>query len=162
MKKNKDVHNLHEVVNEFEAAMLVTHDASKIHARPMVIARLDEKMGVYLITDIHSVKVDEMKVNPHALLTFQSSSQFATVSGDLLMVQDRTLIESMWKEVWQVWFPLGKTDPNITLLQFTAHEGDFWDNAGMKGLKYVYSAAKAYVSGETPVPNKELHAKVNL
>lgn len=66
----------------------------------------------------------------------------------------------MWKEVWKVWFPKGKSDPNIAILKFTAHEGEFWDNAGMQALKYVYSAAKAYISGARPKPDKEQHSKV--
>ena len=68
----------------------------------------------------------------------------------------------MWKEAWQVWFPKGKTDPSITLLKFTATEGEYWDNAGMQGLKYVYSAAKAYVSGEKPEMSKEQHATISI
>ena len=58
----------------------------------------------------------------------------------------------MWKEAWKIWFPIGKSDPNIALLKFTAHEGEYWDNAGMQGLKYVYDAAKAYVTGERHKP----------
>jgi hypothetical protein len=32
----------------------------------------------------------------------------------------------------------------------------------MQGLKYVYSAAKAYVSGEKPEMSKEQHAKISI
>ena len=34
------------------------------------------------------------------------------------------------------------TDPNTALLKFSAQEGEYWDNTSMKGLKYVYEAAK--------------------
>lgn len=157
---NKD---LYDLVSDFEVAMLVTHNASALHARPMAIARLDVgSCTTYLITDINSVKVDEIKANPHALLTFQSPRKFASVNGELTIVQDRELIESMWKEIWKVWFPLGKTDPSIAILKFTAHEGEFWDNAGMQALKYVYSAAKAFIAGTRPEVDKERHSKVTL
>lgn len=159
--KNKE-NNLHDVVKDFNEAMLVTHSSYGIHARPMAIARLDEGMTAYLLTDFNSVKVEEINANPHALLTFQSTRKFATVSGKLTIENDRALIEQLWKEIWKVWFPLGKTDPNIALLKFTPSEGEFWDNAGIQGLKYVYAAAKAYVAGERPKPDAEQHSKVNM
>jgi len=142
--------------------MLVTHSANAIHARPMAIARLDEGVGAYLVTDINSIKVDEIKANPQAVLTFQSARKFASVRGELTVSRDRPLIEQMWKEAWKLWFPQGKSDPNIALLKFTAHDGEYWDNAGMQGLKYVYDAAKAFVAGETPKTDGAQHAKVTL
>jgi hypothetical protein len=48
------------------------------------------------------------------------------------------------------------------LLKFTAHDGEYWDNAGLKGLRSVYDAAKAYVAGETPKTDGAQHAKVSL
>ncbi len=161
MDKAKE-NNLYDVVKDFDEAMLVTYSARGIHARPMAIARLNEGMGAYLLTDLNSVKVEEINVNPHALLTFQSARKFATVSGELTIVSDRALIETLWKDIWKIWFPLGKSDPNIALLKFTANEGEFWDNAGIQGIKYVYSAAKAYVAGERPKSDAQQHSKVNL
>ena len=162
MDTNDGKKYLYDVVNDFDVAMLVTHTANAIHARPMAIAHLDESMGAYLVTDINSLKVDEINVNPHAVLTFQSANKFASVHGELTVSSDRQLIEQMWKEAWKLWFPDGKSDPNIALLKFTAHEGEYWDNAGMQGLKYVFDAAKAYVAGETPKTNDAQHAKVPL
>jgi len=154
--------NLYDVIKDFDEAMLVTHSARGIHARPMAIARLDDSIMAYLLTDLNSIKVEEIRINPHALLTFQSARKFATVSGELTISDDRVLIEALWKEVWKVWFPIGKSDPNIALLKFTPSEGEFWDNAGIQGLKYVYAAAKAYVAGERPKPDAEQHSKVNM
>lgn len=106
-----------------------------MHARPMVVARLDKGMDAYLITDTESVKVDEIEKNLHALLTFQGTRQFASVKGKITIDHDRALLETIWKETWKVWFPEGITDPTIAVLKFTAHEGEYWDNAGLKGLK---------------------------
>jgi general stress protein 26 len=162
MNENNGKKNLFDVVNDFDVAMLVTHAPHAIHARPMAIAQLDYGLGIYLITDINSIKVDEIATNQHALLTFQSARRFASVSGVVEVLLDPQLITEVWKESWKVWFPGGKTDPNIALLKFTAHEGEFWDNAGMQGLKYVYEAAKAYVTGETPEMDTAQHDTVQL
>lgn len=163
METNDGRNHLHDVMGDFDVAMLVTHTAKAMHARPMAIACLENGITAYLVTDINSLKVDEISANPHAMLTFQSAKKFASVHGELIVLRDRQLIEKMWKEVWKVWFPAGKSDPSIALLKFTAHEGEYWDNAGMKGLKYVYEAAKAYVTGETPkTADNAQHAKVQM
>ncbi len=162
MDTNDGRNHLHDVVNDFDVAMLVTYSANSMRARPMAIACLDDGIGAYLVTNSNSLKIDEISANPHALLTFQSAKKFASVRGELTVLRERQLIEKMWKESWKLWFPDGKSDPNIALLKFTAHEGEYWDNAGMQGLKYVYDAAKAYVTGETPQFDEAQHAKVHL
>lgn len=154
--------NLYELVKSFDIAMMVTLQSKDMHARPMAIARLDKRMDAYLITDTDSVKVDEIEKNPHALLTSQGTRQFASVKGEITIDHDRALLETMWKATWKVWFPEGITDPRIAVLKFTAHEGEYWDNAGLKGLKYVFDATKAYISGERPQPDSDRHSKVKL
>jgi general stress protein 26 len=115
------------------------------------------------VTNINSLKVDEISANKNATLTFQSSNKFTSIRGELAVMHDRKLmVEQMWKEAWKVWFPGGKSDPNIALLKFSALEGEFWDNAGMHGLKYVYQAAKAYMTGETLMMDDAQHAKIRL
>ena len=102
MDSNDGRTHLHDVVNAFDVAMLVTHSAHGMHARPMAIARHDEGTGAYLVTDIQSLKIDEIAANPQALLTFQGSLKFASVHGELSVIHDRALIGEMWKEAWKV------------------------------------------------------------
>ncbi len=39
------------------------------------------------------------------------------------------------------------------MLKFSAQHGEYWDNAGAQGLKFVFEAAKAYVKGERAQEN---------
>jgi general stress protein 26 len=78
----------------------------------MVIAELDFGIGVYHISNTNSFKIDEIYVNQNALVTFQSTRRFVSVSGELAVLVDQ-LIETVWKEAWKVWFSGGKHDPNI-------------------------------------------------
>jgi general stress protein 26 len=161
--ENHAINNLYDLVSDFDVAMLVTHRGARLHARPMTIAHLEKDMHIaYLVADIKSIKVDEISANPYVLLTFQDARRFASISGELVVEPDRALIEKMWKETWAIWFPKGKTDPSITLLKFTSYEGEFWDNAGIQGMKFVYSAVKALVMGEKPEMNSDQHSKVSL
>lgn len=162
MDTNDGRNHLYEVMKDFDVAMLVTYSVNAMHARPMAIVCLDDGIGAFLVTNINSLKIDEISANPNALLTFQSATRFASVHGGLTVLRDRQLIEKLWKEPWKVWFPEGKSDPDIALLKFTPHEGEYWDNAGMKGFTYVYDAAKAYLTGSTPETDETQHAKVGL
>jgi general stress protein 26 len=155
--------HLYELLKDFDTAMLVTHPSgSAMHARPMAVAELRGEGGAYFVTSIGSPKIAEIEANPAVTLTFQSSKEFASVSGRVSVVRDRTLIERLWKEAWKVWFPQGKTDPAISLLKFEAEQGEYWDNSGLHGLKYAFEAAKAYVTGEKPATDRGQNAKVAL
>lgn len=161
--ENQAINNLYDLVNNFDVAMLVTHRGARLHARPMTIARLEKEMHVaYLVTDINSIKVDEISANPYVLLTFQDARRFVSISGELVIELDCDLIEEMWKESWTVWFPKGKSDSSIALLKFTSYEGEFWDNAGIQGVKFVYSAVKALVTGDIPKVSSDQHSTVAL
>ena len=155
--------HLYDLLKDFDTAMLVTHPSSgAAHARPMAVAELDPDGDAYFVTSIGSPKIDEVEANPAVTLTFQSSSKFASVSGRVQVVRDRAVIERLWKEAWKVWFPQGKTDPSISLLKFDGEQGEYWDNSGVHGLKYVFEAAKAYVQGQKPSTDRSQNAKVAL
>jgi general stress protein 26 len=136
--------HLYELLQDFDTTMLVTVDNDGgLHARPMAVASLEADGDTYLVTSIESPKVAEITEYPHVTLTFQSSDQYAALRGRATVLRDRKLIEKLWKEAWKVWFTKGKDDPAIALLRFDAESGEYWDNSGMQGLKYAYSAAKS-------------------
>ena len=163
MSANTGREHLYDLLKDFDTAMLVTRsDDGHMHARPMAVAELRPNADAYFVTSSDSPKVAEIDANPNVTLTFQSSSQFASLSGLASIVRDRALIDRLWKETWKVWFPKGKTDPTISMLKFSAEDGEYWDNAGAQGLKYVFEAAKAYAKGERPTSDQKQHAKVEL
>ncbi len=152
-----------KLVRGFSTAMLVTQNADHtLAARPMHIARVDDNGDVYFATDVKSPKVAEMQKNPDLLLTLQSSSQFATLQGKGHVQTDRALIEQLWSEPMKVWFPGGKDDPQLCFICLSVTAGEYWDNAGSNGVKYLYEAAKAYATGDTPKVDATQHDKVNV
>jgi general stress protein 26 len=156
--------HLYDLLKDFDTAMLVTQSADgHMHSRPMAIAELRPDADAYFVTSIDSPKVDEINANPSVTLTFQSSKQYASLSGRATLVRDQALIDRLYKENWKIWFPRGKNDPSISMLKFNAQHGEYWDNAGAQGLKFVFEAAKAYVKGERAEENDpKQHAKVDL
>ena len=158
-----DMHqHLFELVHDFDTAMLITHTEGVCHARPMAVAEIREGADAYFATSIDSPKIAEIEANPLVLVTMQSSSEYAAINGSASLVRDRAEIERLWKDTWKVWFPGGKDDPKLCLLKVTADHGEYWDNSGMEGMKYLFEGAKAVLQGRTPETDKSQHAKVNL
>ena len=61
-----------------------------------------------------------------------------------------------------MWFPQGKSDPNLCFIAVDSEVGEFWDNAGLQGLKYVFESVKAIAKGTSPPADAKQHAKVSL
>jgi general stress protein 26 len=155
--------HLYDLLKDFDTAMMITEAAHpQTHARPMAIAELQPDADAYFVTSIDSPKIKEIQATTHVTLTFQSGRQFAALYGTINLVRDRSQIDRLWKEAWKVWFPKGKDDLSITLLQFTPSHGEYWDNAGIQGIKYALKAASAYLSGTTPETDTSQYAKVDL
>lgn len=143
--------HLEKLIGKFDTAMLVTRSADGgMRARPLAIARTLEDGNLYFATAADSPKVDEIAADPHVNVTMQDGGRYVSLSGLARLVRDRGLVERLWSEPWKVWFPQGKDDPSLRVLVVEPTEAAFWDNSGAHGLKYMFEAAKAYVTGTQP------------
>ncbi|HEY0710543.1 MAG TPA: pyridoxamine 5'-phosphate oxidase family protein, partial [Polyangia bacterium] len=143
--------HLHELIEEFDSAMLVTRTpAGELRARPLAIAEAQEDGLLYFATSIDSGKVHEVESDAHVCVTLQDKRRFVSISGRARVVQDRALIDDLYEEEWKVWFPKGKGDPSLAVLVVDATAAEYWDNTGAKGLGYLFEAAAAYVKGNRP------------
>ena len=154
-----------ELLQGFHTAMLVTHGGmDSLHARPMEIAEVGPDGQVWFYTDRNSVKLEEIRQDQEVLLTFQKDHQkYLTLAGTAHLIRDRARIAALWKEPFRVWFPGGVEDPNLMLVQIVPRHAEYWDNSGLQGVRYLYEAAKAYVSGNTPeLSGAEVHGQIAL
>lgn len=156
---------LRELLEEFGVAMLVTRTPDgELRGRPMAVAEVEPDGDLWFASDRHSGKVDELAGDAHVVVTFQSGRKFVSLSGTAATVEDRAKAARLWKAEWSVWFPGGKDDPNMVLLKVRATAGEYWDNTGTSGLKYLIAAGKALVTGTRPAvgDDPKVHAKVEL
>jgi len=153
------------LLKKFHTAMLVTHTgAHGFHARPMAIARVEDDGRLWFITSAETAKVHEIEMDSQVHLIAQDGdSAFLSLSGRATLVGDREKIANLWQESFRVWFPKGQDDPDIELIAVRPERGEFWDNTGANRCKYLWEAAKAYVTGTTPnADDGDLHGKVRL
>ncbi len=156
---------LRELLDEFGVAMLITRTPDgSLRGRPMALAEAQPDGTLWFATDRHSGKVDELERDGHVVVTMQSKTKFVSLSGKAAVVDDRAKLAQLWKVEWKVWFPGGQDDPNIALLRVDGTAGEYWDNSGTSGLKYLIEAGKALVTGSRPDvgDDPKVHGKVNL
>lgn len=87
---------------------------------------------------------------------------YVALSGIARIVKDQSKIDEMWNAAWKVWFPNGKDDSSIALIRVAVHDAEFWDVAGTRGIRYVFEAAKALVTGEPPDIVEGQHGRVEI
>ena len=57
----------------------------------------------------------------------------------------------------------GKDDPKLCLVVVTPRQAEYWDQSGLKGVKYLLGLVKAYAKGTTPEAGTSSdNAKVQL
>jgi general stress protein 26 len=89
-------------------------------------------------------------------------SIYLSINGHASLVHDRAKVDEVWQEAFKVWFPDGKDDPHLVLISVEPEDAEFWDNHGWKKVKYLFQAAKAYVTHATPDVEENEHGMLRL
>jgi general stress protein 26 len=163
MPASEAVGHFREILTKFDNAMLVTRrPGAEFHGRPMAIAHVDPDATIWFVTSIDAPKLVEIGTDPHVLVCLQGGSRFATVNGTISVMRDPHKIDEMWRESFRLWFD-GKDDPKLVLLRMTPISGEYWDQSGIRGLKYAFRAAKALLKDEKPIVDEpDMHGSVRL
>src|SRR4051794_18734120 len=104
------------VANSRTIMLLTRGEGGKIIGRPMSNVKTDEDTTVYLVTNIDSKKIAELRAEPRVSLSIQDRDGIAMIDGEVRISQERALIDSLWEDSWQVWFDGGRLDPDIAIV----------------------------------------------
>jgi general stress protein 26 len=163
-----DRERIHDLLEGFSTVMLVTAESGganpTLRARPMAVAKLGDDCTLTFMTSIDTSKVDEAQKNTVSHVVAQGRTTFLSISGDIEVVRDRARIHEAWKPADKVYFPEGADDPKICLLVFRPTEVELWDLSGTRGIRFLFEAARALLSGERPQhdPSSDTHERVAL
>lgn len=139
-----DAEKLHDVLEHFDTAMLVTHAAGGrapggseasawLDARPMAIAQLERNCDLWFLTSVESAKVAEIGADPRVQIVAQDGQgRFVSLAGRAHVVDDRAKAAELWSEPYRVWFSGGLDDPRLRLIHVDTESGEYWDSAGNK------------------------------
>lgn len=156
----KDLKHFTDILKKFDTAMLVTQRGRELRSRPMEIVDRTEDGRVWFITSIDSAKLEELTENPDVNVSMQADSRFLSISGAVRATRDREKVDEVWKDSHAVWFPEGRDDPTLVLLEVVPTYVEYWDRSGIDGLKFMFSAAASSITGDAP--DGDVHGKVDF
>jgi len=140
-----------KLIQDIRVGMLVSDDGGDLNARPMTLVQDDYDGTLWFFTGKDSEKVDEIKKDKDVCLTFadKDDSTYVSLSGKARLSQDKALIEKFWNPFVAAWFPDGKSDPNVALLEIKINKGEHW-KTDKNGLLQLVEMAKANFTDEKP------------
>ena len=110
------------------------------HSRPMTAIVEGERAPIWFFTGRPNAVVDHLSRNRRAIAAFSAKdhSLFASISGSLVIDNDRAVIDRLWNPFIAAWFD-GKDDPKLVLLRFDAEQAEVWlnENSLLAGVKML-------------------------
>jgi general stress protein 26 len=121
--------------------MLGLEGPSELAPRPMTGLIENDHGPIWFFTARDNAIVEKLGGAAPAIATFASKGNdlFASVHGQLVVDNDRTMIDRLWNRYVAAWFEGGKDDPQLTLLRFDAERAEIWADASslMAGIKIL-------------------------
>lgn len=117
--------------------------ASGVEPRPMTALAEDDRAPLWFFTssDTELAQSLEGSGGHAATATFAAKDHdlFATVTGHVVVDNDRAVIERLWNPFIAAWFEGGKDDPRLRLLRMDAADGQVWlnENSMFAGVKML-------------------------
>ncbi len=143
--------HLHELLSHFSTVLLGTFEksglGSSLRARPMSVAKLDQDCTMYFVSAVDGRKTEEADFAEDAHVFGQSSTRFFTLRGRIFVSPDRAQLRAVWHKLNDVWFE-GPDDPRAVLLVFRPEEAELWDASGIHGVRFLFDAARALLTGD--------------
>jgi len=156
------IQKLGELIKDIRIAMLTTAlpDGS-MRSRPMATQDTEFDGTVWFFTSVESGKAHEIEDDQHVNLSYAEPSEqkYVSISGRARITRDRAKIEELWSAPLKAWFPKGKEDPDIALLQIEVENAEYWDTPSSK-MVHLIGMVKATVTGQSYQPGE--NEKISL
>lgn len=157
-----DLDRFVDLLKSFDTAMLVTERGSELRSRPMAIADRTDDGRVWFITNVESPKLGEITETPQVNVSMQKDSRFLSISGTVRATREEDKINELWNDVLNAWFPEGRNDPTLILLEVVPTYVEYWDRSGVEGVRFMFETAKSALTGETMDEDAGVHGKVDF
>lgn len=153
----------YDVLDSIDTCMLMTFTGDETpHARPMAIAQRDGST-VWFVTGRDTPKIDELSSGRTAVITAQDSKRWLAATGTASTSDDQQRIEHLWSEPMKAWFPEGTQDSDLVALRVDLDDGEYWDLAGGRMLRFGLGVANSVATGsEIDEDEQGDHGRVDL
>lgn len=119
--------------------------ASGVAPRPMTAMAEDQQAPLWFFTSIdtelaQSLEGDAAGHAATAAFASKDHELFATITGQVVIDNDRAVIERLWNPFVAAWYEDGKDDPKLRLVRMDAVEAHVWlnENSLLAGVKMLF------------------------
>ena len=157
---NEFAARLGELLKGIDIAMLTTlGDAGYPVSRPLSTQDTSyDGEVIWFLTEGDSPKVAEIRRHPKVNLGYSSKDKnlYLSIAGDARVIRDQAKIDALWSDPLKAFFPKGKDDPNLALLEVSVRTAEYWEGPSSligKLLTFVVARAtgKEEVLGENRI-----------
>ena len=149
---NNDLSKVKGMAEAIRIAMLTTVDGGgHLVSRPMALQHMDDDGTLWFFTRKSSPKVDQIENNRQQVnnsFADSGDSSYVSISGTAQEMYDRAKIDELWSVAAKPWFPEGKDDPELTLLNVHTEMAEYWDSTSSQMVRFL-EMARAAVTGDT-------------
>lgn len=130
----KTVRQIADLLEKIDTAMLTTVGPDGFLVSRPLSTRASSFDGkrVWFFTEADSPKVAEIARHPKVNLAYASSDRntYVSLAGSAEVNRDRRRIGRLWNDAMKAFFPNGKDDPNLVLLEVQVRSIEYWDGPG--------------------------------
>ena len=151
LSENEAIAKFQELVKHESTCLFTTRLTSiPLTTRPMAIQEVSDNGHFWFLSANDSDKNREIATDPRVQLFISNTSnyEFLSLYGYASASRDQQRIDELWNDIAKAWFPKGKDDPRISVIEFQPEQGFYWDTKSGKLVSLIKIAASA-LTGKT-------------
>ena len=114
---------------------------------------------IWFFTEADSPKIAEIRRNGKVNLAYASKEKntYVSIAGKASISRDADKIDELWSDALKAFFPKGKEDPNLVLLEVQVRTVEYWDGPGtLLGKLVTFVIARVTRKEEVMAENRIL------
>jgi general stress protein 26 len=150
MAEQNHLDRVWDVIERVPVAMLTTHSADGLRARP-VEPRPERATGlIWIVTDLRSAKEHEIEVEHDIGLAFidKAENAYLSLTARAEVRRDHAKAAEIWKATDTMWWH-GPDDPNVCVLRVTPVTAELWDGPASKAVA-AFEFVRSRLTGAKP------------
>ena len=132
--RKQQLESLAKMMKKIDIAMLATvGKGGYLVSRPLSTQTAEfDGERIWFMTEADSPKVGEIRRNAKVNVAYASkdANTYISCAGEAHVRRDQALIDAFWNDAMKAFFPKGKDDPNLTLIEVLVSTIEYWDGPG--------------------------------
>lgn len=162
--RSEKTQRIAKLLEDIDICMFTTvGEAGYLVSRPLSTQAAEfDGERLWFFTSARSPKMREIARNPKVNVAYASKDRnvYASVTGDARINQDPARIDEFWSDAYKAYFPRGKNDPNVALVEVLVRTVEYWEGPGSWiGKSVAFVIARVTKREEIMAENKLIRVR---